>query len=86
MNKIIENPLFSNEHSQKNNKMNIHLLYKTNKITPITQIIIDISRENWEELHQEELDDRDFAEENGMDSIYWCNACKLGICEIITHY
>jgi hypothetical protein len=44
-----------------------------------------ISKEEWEELSREEFDDNHFAEENGMDSIYWCPACKLGVCEIRGH-
>jgi len=44
-----------------------------------------ISKEEWEELSREEFDDDRFAEENGMDSIYWCPACKLGVCEIRGH-
>ena len=45
----------------------------------------DFSKEEWEELCREEFDDNRFAEENGMDSIYWCAACKLGVCEIRGH-
>ena len=44
-----------------------------------------ISKEDWEELRREEFNDNRFAEENGMDSIYWCPACKLGVCEIRGH-
>ena len=44
-----------------------------------------ISKEEWEELRREEIDDDRFAEENGMDPIYWCPACKLGVCEIRGH-
>jgi hypothetical protein len=44
-----------------------------------------ISKEDWEELSREEFDDDRFAEENGMDSVYWCPACKLGVCEIRGH-
>ena len=44
-----------------------------------------ISKEDWEELRREEFDDDRFAEENGMDPIYWCPACKLGVCEIRGH-
>ena len=44
-----------------------------------------IPKEDWEELRREEFDDDRFAEENGMDPIYWCNACKLGVCEIRGH-
>ena len=44
-----------------------------------------ISKEDWEELCREEFDDNRFAEENGMDSVYWCPACKLGVCEIRGH-
>jgi hypothetical protein len=45
----------------------------------------DFSKEEWEELCREEFNDNRFAEENGMDSIYWCPACKLGVCEIRGH-
>jgi hypothetical protein len=44
-----------------------------------------ISKEDWEELRREEIDDDRFAEENGMDPIYWCPACKMGVCEIRGH-
>lgn len=44
-----------------------------------------IPKKDWEELRREEFDDDRFAEENGMDPIYWCPACKLGVCEIRGH-
>jgi len=44
-----------------------------------------IPKEDWEELRLEQFVDDRFAEENGMDSIYWCPACKLGVCEIRGH-
>ena len=44
-----------------------------------------VTKEDWEELRREEFDDDRFAEENGMDPIYWCPACKLGVCEIRGH-
>ena len=44
-----------------------------------------IPEEDWTELRREEDDDREFAELNGMDPIYWCPACKVGVCEIRNH-
>ena len=44
-----------------------------------------ISEDDWTELRREEDDDREFAELNGMDPIYWCPACKVGVCEIRNH-
>ena len=33
------------------------------------------------EMRQEERDEMDFACENGMDAEYWCEKCKVGICD-----
>ena len=38
--------------------------------------------DEWCEIHNEELKEQQYAEEQGMDSIYWCWNCKYSDCEI----
>ena len=45
----------------------------------------DFSKEEWEELCSEQFIENPYPDENKMDSIHWCNACKLGVCEIRGH-
>jgi hypothetical protein len=40
----------------------------------------------FEEIRQEEESERLYAEETGMDSIYWCWNCKHCMCDIESHY
>ena len=35
----------------------------------------------WEEIREEELSERKFAEENAMEPEFWCWHCKYGDCE-----
>jgi hypothetical protein len=39
-----------------------------------------MSAKEFYELQEEYRNEDLYAEENGMDSIYWCKACKIGIC------
>jgi hypothetical protein len=41
-------------------------------------------REFYENKKEEEAE-KDFACQNGMDSVYWCDACHVGICEDPQH-
>ena len=41
-------------------------------------------REFYENKREEEAE-KDFACENGMDSEYWCEACRVGVCEDPRH-
>jgi len=38
--------------------------------------------DKWCEVHNEELMEDYFAEQNNMESIYWCWNCKYSSCEI----
>jgi len=80
-NKIFQNPIYSNE----NSKIYTVQIPGREEYPKVFNINNTISKEDWEELRREEIDDDRFAEENGMDSIYWCPACKLGVCEIRGH-
>ena len=37
----------------------------------------------WESNKQEEYEymESEYAAENDMDSVYWCEACRIGVCE-----
>jgi len=72
------------ENVDKTEKSNIYT-FGHEEYPKVFNINNTISKEDWEELRREEFDDDRFAEENGMDPIYWCPACKLGICEIRGH-
>jgi len=45
----------------------------------------DFSKEEWEKLCSEQFIENPFPEEDKIDSIYCCPACKLGVCEIRGH-
>ena len=38
--------------------------------------------DKWCEIQEEEQNENNYAQENGMDSIYWCWNCKYSDCEI----
>ena len=42
---------------------------------------MNIERKQFDSIKEEERMEREFASENDMDSIYWCEACRIGICE-----
>jgi hypothetical protein len=39
------------------------------------------NRRIFNEIKEEEYNEMIFAETNMLDSLEWCKACKLGICE-----
>ena len=39
-----------------------------------------LSEEDFYEIQNEEQNEELYAMENNMDPIYWCKACKIGIC------
>jgi hypothetical protein len=41
----------------------------------------DAAKKMFDEIKEEEEDDRNYAMHNNMDSIYWCWNCKYGECE-----
>jgi len=46
------------------------------------QKVQTIKKEEWTHLHQEELEEQEYAFQNNMDSIYWCWNCKYGDCDV----
>ena len=40
----------------------------------------DMTEEDFYEIQNEEQNEELYAMENNMDPIYWCKACKIGIC------
>ena len=38
-------------------------------------------RKEWEEIHNEEIEENEFASEYLMDPVYWCWNCKHSDCE-----
>jgi len=41
-----------------------------------------IEYDKWCEIHEEEISEKNYAQENNMDSIHWCWECKYGDCQI----
>jgi hypothetical protein len=39
-----------------------------------------MSEKEFYELQEEYINEELYAMHNGMNSIYWCKACKIGIC------
>ena len=42
---------------------------------------MNIERKQFESIKEEEYNERKYAAENNMDSVYWCEACRIGVCE-----
>ena len=40
-----------------------------------------VRKNKWLELWYEEKEEIEYAENNNMDSIYWCKQCKYGCCD-----
>ena len=40
--------------------------------------------DRWCEIHNEELDEINYARENNMESFHWCWNCKYSDCDIHT--
>ena len=40
-----------------------------------------MSHKAWEELQQHARDEKDYARSSRMSPCYWCELCRLGICE-----
>ena len=41
----------------------------------------NIERKHFESIKEQEYNERKYAAENNMDSVYWCEACRIGVCE-----
>ena len=80
-NKIFQNPIYSNE----NSKIYTVQIPGREEYPKVFNIKNDFSKEEWEELCSEQFIENPYPDENKMDSIHWCNACKLGVCEIRGH-
>jgi hypothetical protein len=79
-NKIFQNPIYSNEKSK------IYTFDREGYPKVFRRLDKnDFSKEEWEELCSEQFIENPFPEEDKMDPINWCNACKLGVCEIRGH-
>ena len=82
-NKIIQNPLYSNE---KSKIYTVEIPGREGYPKVFRHLDKnDFSKEEWEELCSEIFIENPYPDENKMDSIHWCNACKLGVCEIRGH-
>ena len=77
-NKTFQNPIYSNENSKI-------YTFDREEYPKVFNIKNDFSKEEWEELCSEQFIENPFPEEDKMDPINWCNACKLGVCEIRGH-
>lgn len=38
--------------------------------------------DEWCEIHQEELDEQEYAVQNEMPSVYWCWNCQYNDCKV----
>ena len=82
-NKIFQNPIYSNE----NSKIYTVQIPGREEYPKVFRRLDknDFSKEEWEELCSEQFIENPFPEEDKMDPINWCPACKLGVCEIRGH-
>ena len=80
-NKIFQNPIYSNE----NSKIYTVQIPGREEYPKVFNIKNDFSKEEWEELCSEQFIENPYPDEDKMDPINWCPACKLGVCEIRGH-
>ena len=60
----------------------IPILTETDAFAHYKQRAYENREKEFDEMKQEEQDEMDYACENDMDPIYWCERCKVGVCDI----